>query len=110
MKVSVKVPATTANIGPGFDCLGMALPIYNTITIEETVLPGTGVDINVIADGASVDELALEHIPLDENSLVYKAVEVLYNSIGQTPSELKITIKSGIPVARGLGSSIINSM
>lgn len=105
MKVSVKVPATTANIGPGFDCLGMALPIYNTITIEETVLPGTGVDINVIADGASVDELALEHIPLDENSLVYKAVEVLYNSIGQTPSELKITIKSGIPVARGLGSS-----
>lgn len=105
MKVSVKVPATTANIGPGFDCLGMALPIYNTITIEETVLPGTGVDINVIADGTSVDELALEHIPLDENSLVYKAVEVLYNSIGQTPSELKITIKSGIPVARGLGSS-----
>jgi homoserine kinase len=105
MKVSVKVPATTANIGPGFDCLGMALPVYNTITIEETVLPGTGVEINVIADGASVDELALEHIPLDENSLVYKAVEVLYNSIGQSPSELKITIKSGIPVARGLGSS-----
>jgi len=105
MKVSVKVPATTANIGPGFDCMGMALPIYNTITIEETVLPGTGVQINVIADGDSIDELALEHIPLDENSLVYKAVEVLYNSIGQTPSELKITIKSGIPVARGLGSS-----
>ena len=105
MKVSVKVPATTANIGPGFDCMGMALPIYNTITIEETVLPGTGIDINVIADGVSSDELALEHIPLDENSLVYKAVEVLYNSIGQSPSELKITIKSGIPVARGLGSS-----
>lgn len=105
MKVSVKVPATTANIGPGFDCMGMALPIYNTITIEETVLPGTGVNINVIADGSSVDELALEHVPLDENSLVYKAVEVLYNSIGQTPSELQITIKSGIPVARGLGSS-----
>lgn len=105
MKVSVKVPATTANIGPGFDTLGMALPLYNTITIEETVLPGTGVDINVIADGISIDEFALEHIPLDENSIVYKAVEVLYNSIGQTPSELKITIKSGIPVARGLGSS-----
>ncbi len=105
MKISVKVPATTANIGPGFDCLGMALPIYNTITIEETVLPGTGIDINVIADSASIDDLALEHIPLDENSLVYKAVEVLYNSIGQVPSELKITIKSAIPVARGLGSS-----
>lgn len=105
MKVSVKVPATTANIGPGFDCMGMALPIYNTITIEETVLPGTGIDINVIAESAVIDELSLEHIPLDENSLVYKAVELLYNSIGQTPSELKINIYSGIPVARGLGSS-----
>ena len=38
MKISVKVPATTANLGPGFDSLGMALPIYITITIEEKVL------------------------------------------------------------------------
>ena len=83
----------------------MALPIYNTITIEETVLPGTGIEINVIAESAAIDELSLEHIPLDENSLVYKAVELLYNSIGQTPSELKINIHSNIPVARGLGSS-----
>ena len=60
MKVSVKVPATTANIGPGFDCLGMALPIYNTITIEETVLPGTGIEINVIAESAAIDELSLQ--------------------------------------------------
>lgn len=105
MKVSVKVPATTANIGPGFDCLGMALPIYNTITIEETVLPGTGVEINVLADNDSIDQLSLDHIPSDENSIVYKAVELLYNSIGQSPSELKINIHSNIPVARGLGSS-----
>ena len=92
MKVSVKVPATTANIGPGFDCLGMALPIYNTITIEETVLPGTGVEINVLADNDSIDQLSLDHVPSDENSIVYKAVELLYNSIGQSPSELKINI------------------
>lgn len=105
MKISIKVPATTANIGPGFDCLGMALPIYNTITIEETVLPGTGIEINVIADTSGADELSLEHIPLDENSIVYKAVELLYNSIGQSPSELKITIHSQIPITRGLGSS-----
>jgi len=105
MKISVKVPATTANIGPGFDCLGMALPVYNTVTIEETVLPGTGVSINIIAQSDLIDDLSLSHIPLDENSLVYKAVELLYNSIGQTPSELKISIKSNIPVARGLGSS-----
>ena len=105
MKISVKVPATTANIGPGFDCLGMALPLYNTITIEETVLPGTGVEINVMSDSDSIDQLSLDQVPTDENSIVYKAVELLYNSIGQTPSELKINIQSNIPVARGLGSS-----
>ena len=105
MKISVKVPATTANLGPGFDCLGMALPIYNTITIEETVLPGTGIEINVLADEGMKDELTLEHIPMDENSIIYKAVELLYNSIGQSPSELKINIHSQIPIARGLGSS-----
>lgn len=105
MKISVKVPATTANLGPGFDCLGMALPVYNTITIEETVLPGTGIEINVMNDNEAADELLMEHIPMDENSIIYKAVELLYNSIGQTPSELKITVQSQIPIARGLGSS-----
>ena len=105
MKVSVKVPATCANLGPGFDCMGIALPVYNTVTIEETVLPGTGVEINVIADSDAIDPMSLSHIPLDENSIIYKAVELLYNSIGQTPSELKITIHSSIPVTRGLGSS-----
>lgn len=103
MKISVKVPATTANIGPGFDSLGMALPLYNTITIEETVLPGTGIEINVLND--NLEDFVLEHIPMDENSIIYKAVELLYNSIGQTPSELKITVHSQIPIARGLGSS-----
>ena len=105
MKISVKVPATTANIGAGFDCLGMALPIYNTITIEETVLPGTGIEINVINDENVTNDLILEHVPQDETSIIYKAVELLYNSIGQTPSELKITVQSQIPIARGLGSS-----
>ncbi len=105
MKISVKVPATTANIGPGFDCMGMALPIYNTITIEETVLPGTGIEINAINNDSTADNLMFEHIPMDETSIIYKAVELLYNSIGQTPSELKITVQSQIPIARGLGSS-----
>lgn len=105
MKVSVKVPATTANFGSGFDCFGMALPIYNVITIEETVLPGTGVEINVISETDDDDEFAIEHIPKDENNIIYKAVELLYNSIGQSPSELKINIKSQIPIAKGLGSS-----
>ena len=83
----------------------MALPIYNIITIKETVLPGTGIEINVINDDQTTDDLLMEHIPMDENSIIYKAVELLYNSIGQTPSELKITVQSQIPIARGLGSS-----
>lgn len=105
MKVSVKVPATSANLGPGFDCLGIALPIYNTVTIDETVLPGTGVEINILSPNDNFDDLIIDHIPRDENSIVYKAVELLYNSIGQTPSELKINIQTTIPVTRGLGSS-----
>ncbi|MBQ9688079.1 homoserine kinase [bacterium] len=105
MKVTVKVPATTANFGSGFDCFGMALPLYNIITIEETVLPGTGVEVNVVGDSQTLETLSIGHFPTDENSLVYKAVEMLYNSIGRTPSELKITIKAGIPIAKGLGSS-----
>ncbi len=107
MKVSVKVPASTANLGPGFDCLGMALPIYNTITIEETVLPGTGIEINMMSEEKEdvIDEMIFDNIPKDENNIVYKAVEMLYNSIGQEPSELKINIQSQIPITRGLGSS-----
>lgn len=105
MKVSVKVPASSANIGPGFDCLGFALPIYNTITIEETVLPGTGIEINMMSEEESIDEMVFDSIPKDENNIVYKAVEMLYNSIGQEPSELRINIQAQIPIARGLGSS-----
>ena len=101
MKVSVKVPATTANLGPGFDCLGLALPIYNTVTVEETIMPGTGIEINIIDETHEQDLIS---IPTDENNIVYKAIELLYNSIGQTPSELKITIRTHIPIARGLGS------
>ena len=105
MKVSVKVPASSANLGPGFDCIGLALPIYNTITIEETVLPGTGIEINLISEEESIDEMVFDSIPKDENNIVYKAVEMLYNSIGQEPSELRINIQSQIPITRGLGSS-----
>jgi homoserine kinase len=83
----------------------MALPIYNTITIEETVLPGSGIEINVMSEDESIDEMVFDNIPKDENNLVYKAVEMLYNSIGQEPSELKINIQTGIPITRGLGSS-----
>ncbi len=102
MKITVKVPATTANLGPGFDCLGLALPIYNEITVEETVMPGSGIEINIIDDSETFDILS---IPKDENNIAYKAIQLLYNFIGQSASDLKITIKTNIPVTRGLGSS-----
>lgn len=102
MKVSVKVPATTANLGPGFDCLGLALPLYNEVTVEETVMPGSGIEINIIEDTETYDVLS---IPKDENNIAYKAIELLYNFIGQSVNDIKITIKTNIPVARGLGSS-----
>ena len=102
MKVSVRVPATSANLGPGFDCLGLALPIYNEITVEETVMPGSGIEINIIEEDEDYDVLS---IPKDENNIVYKAIELLYNFIGQSVSDIKITVKTNIPVTRGLGSS-----
>ena len=98
MKVSVETPATVANLGCGFDCFGLALPVYNTITIEETIMPGSGIEINILDNNS-------DNIPRDKNNIVYKAIELLYNYIGQTPAELKINIKTGIPVARGMGSS-----
>ena len=104
MKVSVKVPATIANLGPGFDSFGLAIPIYNIISIEETVLPGSGIQINIINEKNN-DETSLADVPTDKNNIVYKAIELLYNFIGQVPNELKITIKTQIPVSRGLGSS-----
>lgn len=102
MKISAQIPATIANLGCGFDCFGLALPIYNTVTIEETVLPGSGIEINVIDEN---NQNNIENIPKDKTNIVYKAIELLYNYIGQSPNELKISIKTQIPVARGLGSS-----
>ena len=102
MKVSVKVPATSANLGPGFDCMGIAIPVYNEITVEETVMPGSGIEINIIDENDIYDVYS---IPRDENNLAYKAIELLYNFVGQSASDIKITIKTGIPVTRGLGSS-----
>ena len=104
MKVSVKVPATIANLGPGFDSFGLALPLYNIVSVEETVLPGSGIQINIINEKNN-DESDLADVPTDKTNIVYKAIELFYNFIGQVPNELKITIKTQIPVSRGLGSS-----
>lgn len=104
MKISVKVPATTANIGPGFDCFGIALSMYNKVTIEELVYPETGLVINMLA-GDNEKFSSISTIPTDKTNIVYKAIELLYNYVGQTPPDLKINIETNIPIAKGLGSS-----
>ena len=103
MKVSVKTPATIANLGPGFDSFGLALPLYNIVSLEETVLPGSGIEVNVINEKNNDDNII--DIPTDKSNIIYKAIELLYNFIGQVPNELKITVKTQIPISRGLGSS-----
>lgn len=100
MKISVKVPATTANIGPGFDSFGMAIPLYNIITIEETVLGG--VEIELISKDDEIQDL---HLPADGSNMIYGAIEQLYACVGQAPSAIKVTIDTDIPIAKGLGSS-----
>jgi homoserine kinase len=94
--VSVRVPATTANLGPGFDCIGAALTLYNefkfTCLVEgETVIHVVG------AEAARVE--------IDGKNLLYQAFLELYKYIGKTPPSVEIEIKLGVPLARGLGSS-----
>ena len=102
MKAIVKVPATVANLGCGFDSFALALPIYNTIIVEETVMPGSGIEINVLSENG---QEVIKDVPTDKSNIIYKAIDLLYSHMGQVPSELKITVKTGIPTTRGLGSS-----
>jgi homoserine kinase len=94
--VSVRVPATTANLGPGFDCIGAALTLYNDFKFTclsqgETVIRVVG------AEAARVDT--------DGKNLLYQAFLELFQHIDQTPPTVEIEIKLGVPLARGLGSS-----
>lgn len=93
--VSYKIPATSANLGPGFDCLGMAVNIYNTISFEEIQ---SGLEITVSGDGS-------ENIPLDETNMAFETAKYFFEKVGYKYKGLKIDIKNYIPISRGLGSS-----
>ena len=93
---SIIVPATSANVGPGFDCLGTALTLYNEFKF--TPLEESRVFINVTGPEA-------EKVSTDENNLLYQAFMEFYRYLKQKPPSVKIEIKLGIPLARGLGSS-----
>ena len=89
MKIKVSVPATSANIGSGFDALGLAVTLYNTVTFEESEV----LDISS-ADGT--------RIPRGESNLVYRSAKGLFEKVGKQIPPLKITQTNPIPMARGL--------
>ncbi|MCL4423896.1 MAG: homoserine kinase [Firmicutes bacterium] len=95
MRVKVRVPATSANLGPGFDSLGMALDLYNYVEMETTT---GGLALEVVGEGAG-------EIPRDESNLVFLMTKKVFQEAGQAVPGLAIRLTNGIPLARGLGSS-----
>ncbi|WP_313757853.1 homoserine kinase [Tissierella sp.] len=89
--IRISVPGTSANIGPGFDTLGLALNIYNYFRFEEM---SYGLEITGCDKEFS-----------NENNLVYKSMLKTFDRIGYLPKGIKIDIDAKIPVSRGLGSS-----
>ncbi|MDF2877422.1 MAG: homoserine kinase, partial [Clostridia bacterium] len=77
--IKVKVPATTANMGPGFDSIGMALSMYNIVYAEEIK---EGFEI-IIQDGSP-------DIPTDETNLIYKTIQYFYKNIGKPMPSIRL--------------------
>ena len=102
--IHVKAPATTANLGPGFDCLGMALDLWNSLEVisgEVTPvaeLPGDGHLVEITGHGAG--ELAA-----DSSNLIYRSMRFLFQEAGQELPPVRLRCHNEIPLARGLGSS-----
>ena len=90
--IKIQIPATSANLGAGFDALGLALSFYNYINIEES-------------DKVEIKSLDGLDVPLDESNLVYESAKSLYSICGKTLKGLKLEQINNIPMARGLGSS-----
>lgn len=91
--VTVRAPATTANLGPGFDCIGMAMDIWNDLTV-------TRGKFGVATTGEGADLL-----PQDTRNLVVTGLEAVFNHIGEPVPGLQYRCTNRIPYARGLGSS-----
>ena len=94
--VRVKAPATTANMGPGYDCLGMALDVWNTIEVE--VLDAGEPVVEVTGEGAG-------ELGTGRDNLVYRSMEFLFQDAGQEMPLVRIRCDNAIPLARGMGSS-----
>jgi len=94
-KLKVTVPATSANLGPGFDSLGMALAFYDEYDLETS---SSGLEINISGEGA-------KSAATDENNLIYKSIKLVFDSVGEKLPGIKLTCKNSIPHGRGMGSS-----
>ncbi|NJP32186.1 homoserine kinase [Micromonospora thermarum] len=93
--VRVRVPATSANLGPGFDALGLALALHDDVAAEVTT---GGVTVSVTGEGAG-------DLPDDERHLVVSAMRAAFDELGGQPPGLAVECVNRIPQARGLGSS-----
>lgn len=93
--VRVRVPATSANLGPAFDCAGLALSLYDDVVVR---IADSGLSVDVAGEGA--DEL-----PRDKRHLVVKALRVAFDRLGGQPRGLEVVCANRIPQSRGLGSS-----
>lgn len=93
--VRVRVPATSANLGPGFDCFGLALALYDTVVAS---VAGDGVRVSVAGEGAG-------ELDCDETHLVVRCMLTTFDLLGGRPAGLDVTCANEIPQARGLGSS-----
>lgn len=91
----IRVPATSANMGSGFDSIGIALELYNHIWVEQIE---SGVEI-ILKNKQDIC------IPTDKRNLIYKTMVDFYASIGQVIPGIRIIQEDAIPVTRGLGSS-----
>lgn len=96
--VSIRVPATTANLGPGFDCLGAALTLFNTFDFSRS--PSSPETVQIAVTGAEA-----EQVQTDASNLAYQCFCKLYQTLGQTPPAIKLSITLGFPLSSGLGSS-----
>jgi homoserine kinase len=100
--VNIRVPATTANIGPGFDCLGAALALYNQF--QFTALSPVGEDMPSILK-IEIEGAEAARVQQDDRNLAYKAFCYFFRQRQQPVPAVHIKIELGVPLARGLGSS-----
>ncbi|GAA4265067.1 homoserine kinase [Frondihabitans peucedani] len=97
-RVLVKVPATSANLGPGFDTLGIALSLYDELTVTAVQGGPRTVDVHVTGVGAG-------EVATDESNLVVRAIDYAFEQLGQPLPSLRLEASNAIPHGRGLGSS-----